>query len=544
MRRPLLTVCVITRDEEDTLERCLVSVKDVADRLVVVDTGSTDGTEQIATRLGASVFRRLWDDDFSAARNHAIEQARTPWILMVDADELVTDVDTHDLRARLTAAAGDGGDHAFAIRIDNETDTGSVAPFFAVRLFRNHRRIRYRGRIHEEVTSSLAEWRGAPVSPPVAPLVLRHDGYLSRRRLGGGKRERNLRLLTRAVERDSRQALVRFALARELLLVCGERIFPGENFGRALTALQQAHDRVGREEVPPHLVSAIDTTLAAALVADARPAMAIDLLRGSPVGRRVGRHDVPAACARRDFVLARAMLAAAGEDRAALEAAAECFAALIGGHITPGFVDVDARVCSVFAMEREAEALGRMGRVGEAFRRLDAAEAQAGAYAGPQVRRAELHLLGGQTRDGFAAYQAALETDAHDPEAWLGVARVLRFLGESEAEVNALDNALNLVPLWTDAILQKSILRFLQDRPDDVMSDWSVHREISVAADVVCLVAEVLAGRPVTGLCGWRKDAISRSLLCITAGLAAGKRSDLLERLKAPAGPSSAAARA
>src|SRR5262249_37734632 len=68
-RRPSLSVCLITRNEERFLGSCLESVREVAHQIVVVDTGSTDGTREVAVRYGAEVFSFDWCDDFSAARN-------------------------------------------------------------------------------------------------------------------------------------------------------------------------------------------------------------------------------------------------------------------------------------------------------------------------------------------------------------------------------------------------------------------------------------------------------------------------------------------
>lgn len=541
MSKPLLTLTVIARNEEATLERCLASCRPLVDDIVVVDTGSADATPTIARRLGARVFTRLWDDDFSAARNFAIEQVRTPWILTVDADEELKSADIPALRSLLADTVDTGGPDGFAVRVDNKIDGGSVAPFHLVRVFRNRPEIRYSGRIHEEVTTSLARLHGGPVAPPILPLVLLHDGYLREVRTGHDKRERNLRLLQRALKNDSRQALLQFALARELLLTSGERIFPGEGFAEAVTALTRAHAAAQSEDAPEHLALFILTTLAGALTADARPTEALEILAGVArqkhrSGNGPSRH-IPASRALVEFTYGRALLAAAGEDKVGLENAAARFASLAGKEIDAGFIDVDTRVCDVFAMERQAEALGRIGMRAEAHSLLEGAASAAPGYAGPRVRRAELYLRHGETRRGFESYREALEADCYDPEAWLGVARLLRLLGEREQALDSVDNALGLVPLWDQAILEKATIRFLQDAPGEVMTEWSVYRDMSAVADVACLMAEGLAGQPLTGLGDWPAEIVQRSMLSITMGLRAGKRSDLLDRVKTCAGP-------
>ena len=84
---PALSVCMIVRDEEVNLRRAIESVRDFASEVIVVDTGSRDRTVEIARSLGAKVSTHVWQEDFSLARNVAIEAASGDWILSLDADE-------------------------------------------------------------------------------------------------------------------------------------------------------------------------------------------------------------------------------------------------------------------------------------------------------------------------------------------------------------------------------------------------------------------------------------------------------------------------
>ncbi|MGC8490861.1 MAG: glycosyltransferase family 2 protein [Syntrophobacteraceae bacterium] len=86
MGHPPLSLCMIVRDEIDCLERCLDSVKEIADEIVIVDTGSTDGTFELAKRHASRVAQIAWRDDFSYARNIAFDLASGDWILSLDAD--------------------------------------------------------------------------------------------------------------------------------------------------------------------------------------------------------------------------------------------------------------------------------------------------------------------------------------------------------------------------------------------------------------------------------------------------------------------------
>ena len=82
-----ISACVITKNEEKNIGRWLENMKKVADEIIVVDTGSTDGTVELARQGGAQIFHFAWCDDFSAAKNFAIEKAHGDWILFLDADE-------------------------------------------------------------------------------------------------------------------------------------------------------------------------------------------------------------------------------------------------------------------------------------------------------------------------------------------------------------------------------------------------------------------------------------------------------------------------
>jgi tetratricopeptide (TPR) repeat protein len=529
MSEPLLTLCVIARNEEATIERCLESARPLVDDIVVVDTGSADATRSIAKRMGARVYSHPWENDFSTARNCSLEQARTPWILVMDCDEEIAEVTAEALRNSLATTDAE----AFSVRIDNMTDGGGVASFRAVRLFRNRPEIRYRGRIHEEVTSALAELAGGPVSPSPAPLVLNHEGYVKGGTPSAEKRERNLQILRRALKTDPRQAMLNFALAREMLIVSGERIFPGVGFPEALEALNRALQAAEEESVPAHLAVRITATLASAMISDFQPGVAEELLDG--LERRADVRALAADDAGRlliDFTRARAILAGAGEDRDRLERAASLFAALIDRPMRPGFTDVDARICGVFAMERQAEALGRLGRLDEALVIMERATTSNPCYGGPLVRRAELELLHGRPQEALKSYSLALKADGYDPEAWLGIGRLLNALGETDQALDSISNALRLVPVWGQALLEQATARLLRDLPQEVLAEQSAYREMSPEADTTCLVAEILSDQPVTGLQDWSPQSIDRSLVSIAMSLTTGGRQDLLERLK------------
>ncbi|MCL5097844.1 MAG: glycosyltransferase [Candidatus Omnitrophica bacterium] len=191
-----LTVCLIVKNEERFIGRCLESVRGLAHQIVVVDTGSADRTMEIALEHGAEVYPAEWYDDFSAARNAALEHADGDWILFLDADEELT----VEGRKRLIDEIKETAVLAYRLPIvdhGKEDEGCSYVP----RLFRNAPGLFYVGRVHEQIYSSLEvrrqEWG---LANRLGTAVLLHHGYASDVVKSRNKIERNLRLLERAVE--------------------------------------------------------------------------------------------------------------------------------------------------------------------------------------------------------------------------------------------------------------------------------------------------------------------------------------------------------
>jgi glycosyltransferase involved in cell wall biosynthesis len=146
-----LSLCVIVKNEERSLPHCLDSVGDLASEVIVVDTGSTDSTRDIAGGRGAKVIPFDFTVvDFAAARNCAIANASGGWILMLDADETLDEAAAPEIE-RLTARDENAG--YFLERRNRSSD--SVTTDYVVRLFPNRPAFRYRGRVHETIDTSI-----------------------------------------------------------------------------------------------------------------------------------------------------------------------------------------------------------------------------------------------------------------------------------------------------------------------------------------------------------------------------------------------------
>jgi glycosyltransferase involved in cell wall biosynthesis/tetratricopeptide (TPR) repeat protein len=190
-RRMRVSLCLIVKNEEHNLRPCLESAADLVDEVVVVDTGSTDRTKEIAYFFGARVFDFPWCDSFAAARNEAIQHATGEWIFWLDADDRVDE----DNRAKLHALFAGLGDEnvAYSMKCLCLPDPVSRAATTVdhVRMFRNHPKVRWRYRVHEQILMAVRESGGAV---RFADVVIQHTGYQDRA-LRRRKLDRDLRLL-------------------------------------------------------------------------------------------------------------------------------------------------------------------------------------------------------------------------------------------------------------------------------------------------------------------------------------------------------------
>lgn len=148
-KKASISLCMIVKNEEHDLPRCLQSARGLVDEMIVVDTGSTDRTAQVAREQGARVFEFAWTGDFAAARNHSISHASSSWILFLDADEQLEVRQHKAIRRRLADATVEG----LSFLVENlRSGSGGSSTHYVVRLFRNRAGISFSGPIHESVT--------------------------------------------------------------------------------------------------------------------------------------------------------------------------------------------------------------------------------------------------------------------------------------------------------------------------------------------------------------------------------------------------------
>ena len=166
---PTISACVIARNEEDHLGRCLDSVRGIVDEIVVVDTGSTDRTVEIARERGARVFHFTWINDFSAARNQLLRHATGDWVLVLDADFYVPEEAARRIVRAVRCNAADA--YLYVTRSLGDRG-GSANPLLF--LFRRVPGIAWEGAVHERITPSVAR---AGLRIAHSDIEVLHTGY-------------------------------------------------------------------------------------------------------------------------------------------------------------------------------------------------------------------------------------------------------------------------------------------------------------------------------------------------------------------------------
>jgi len=189
-----ISLCMIAKNEENNIARCLMSMKQVVAEMIVVDTGSTDRTKDIAKAFGAKIFDFKWTNNFSDARNFSLSKASCKWILVLDADEVISSTDHTLLKETVKKAGSKPVAYSFITRnYIIEVNVGWTAndgryeeeagpgwfPSDKVRLFPNNRQIRFENPVHEFVEPSL---KRARIKIKKSCIPVHHYGKLNKER--------------------------------------------------------------------------------------------------------------------------------------------------------------------------------------------------------------------------------------------------------------------------------------------------------------------------------------------------------------------------
>lgn len=211
--KPFLSLCMIVKNEEKVLQRCLDSVHGIVDEIVIVDTGSTDLTKEIALKYTNKVYDFEWTNSFADARNFAQQQATGEWILVLDADEYVDQGNLKEMIDVLKQT--DESIEAYDVVIYNFMGVYGerVLQHRHTRIYRNYPHLRYDRAIHEQ----LRRINGEYVQAAQGILNVYHTGYMHQAVKEKNKHDRNAPLIEREMKAGESVAFDYFNLGNEYL---------------------------------------------------------------------------------------------------------------------------------------------------------------------------------------------------------------------------------------------------------------------------------------------------------------------------------------
>jgi glycosyltransferase involved in cell wall biosynthesis/Tfp pilus assembly protein PilF len=200
--KPMISVCMIAKDEEKYIDRCLKSVKPIADEIIFIDTGSMDRTIEIAKIYTDKIYFHPWNDSFSEARNHCLKYATGNWIFQIDADEELVQDDIPVIRKAIRECGLDG----VMVQIVSKLRSGRSEAIHSVeRLFRNNGVIHYEGRVHNRIVGMK--------NAKVFPIRLNHYGYDLQQKQSRLKFKRTVSLLEMDLKDDPNNPLTHHYLS-------------------------------------------------------------------------------------------------------------------------------------------------------------------------------------------------------------------------------------------------------------------------------------------------------------------------------------------
>ncbi|MEK6946672.1 MAG: glycosyltransferase [Nanoarchaeota archaeon] len=203
---------MIVKNEEKYLEQCLNSVKGIVDEIIIVDTGSTDKTKEIAKKFKAKVFDFKWGDDFSEARNESLKHATGEWILVLDADEFIDETGSEKIKKAIEHKGNMSGfqleqrsylENYFEGAYENKSNLEQVKKYyfyisnFLARLFKNRLGIYFKHRVHELVEDSMNEQK---LEFRKEDIIIHHFGTLKERGLISSKVDMYSRMILHQIE--------------------------------------------------------------------------------------------------------------------------------------------------------------------------------------------------------------------------------------------------------------------------------------------------------------------------------------------------------
>lgn len=205
----MISLCIIVKNEEENIEKCLLSAEKYVDEIVIVDTGSSDNTKKIAQKYTDKIYDYKWCGDFSKARNFSISKSSNDWILVLDADEYITDYSIKNINNFIS----DDKNEKIVGRIErvNITESKAHGKKYKERIERlfNKKYFKYEGIIHEQIVPVNKFENMVPVD-----ITINHIGYMESELKKKDKLQRNLDMLNKAIRINSKDPYLYFQMGK------------------------------------------------------------------------------------------------------------------------------------------------------------------------------------------------------------------------------------------------------------------------------------------------------------------------------------------
>lgn len=203
----MISLCMIVKNEENNLRKCLSSISNYVDEIIIIDTGSTDNTKEIARKFTDKIFDYNWDNDFAKARNFSISKAKNDWILVLDADEIVINFNNISVLNFIN-------EHTDCVgrikRINIFEDKGVKKYIERINRFFNKNYYHYEGIIHEQIKNK-GNFNYSMID---INITVEHIGYQKEVVERSNKLERNINLLNKALGENMNDPYLHYQLGK------------------------------------------------------------------------------------------------------------------------------------------------------------------------------------------------------------------------------------------------------------------------------------------------------------------------------------------
>ena len=223
-----ISVCIIAKDEADYLRECLSRISKYQFEIVVVDTGSSDNTIEIAREYTNKVYEYKWCNDFSAARNYCISKASNELILSIDCDEHLIDIDISEFEATIDRFDVNSNIGVISLESPYISNGNEMINHTILARFFSKSSFHFEGKIHEQI---MPITKGSVITEVKLPIRFFHEGYRNEEIIEK-KNERNIGLLEKELESQGGDPYIYYQL--------GQSYFTLNNYEKAVEYFELA----------------------------------------------------------------------------------------------------------------------------------------------------------------------------------------------------------------------------------------------------------------------------------------------------------------